>query len=40
MDLELLKEGEGSSQASKFDSTLKKSSKDFALWKAAKENEE
>mmetsp|Transcript_69668 Transcript_69668/g.150106 ORF Transcript_69668/g.150106 Transcript_69668/m.150106 type:complete len:132 (+) Transcript_69668:91-486(+) len=40
MDLELLKEGEGSTQANAFDSTLKKSKKDFALWKAAKEGEE
>lgn len=35
----MLKEGEGSSQENKFDSSLKKTNKDFALWKAAKEGE-
>lgn len=39
MDLELLKEGEGSSEADKFDSNLKRSAQDFALWKASKPNE-
>ena len=39
MDLELLKEGEGALEADKFDSNLKKSTQDFALWKASKPNE-